>query len=333
MFHAGGHKGVASRGRASGFSRHYPNFLSHVDWKSPLRCGILFCTFSCILFVIGVILTWLGVHDVFGESVPITGPILLAVGGLLLILALRQFYVAHVRKKAHNLALQNKELGEATIAAITDNDEHDFNNEDGYTHKCGLEDPNADIDDCCEKPSLTSRGCCNPDAITSSCGDTLNVGGYVWPPVPILNPYYSMAMMVYKDAILTYGSRVSARGLTETNSTGPVVATGVDMCEVSDSSRQDVFGGPTSPLLPQQRNTAIMDTPSTTLQQQSQFISSLPTSIIGSRQETSKIFPADYLTPHQRKHNVRTNASAGISNLPNRTAFMMLRTLELQETI
>ncbi|GFR98634.1 hypothetical protein ElyMa_004507000 [Elysia marginata] len=102
MFHAGGHKG-ATRGRSSGFSRHYPGLLSHHDWKQPLRCGILFCSISSILFVIGVILTWLGsrrVHDVFGESVPITGPILLAVGGLMLLLAFRQFYIARQRQIA-----------------------------------------------------------------------------------------------------------------------------------------------------------------------------------------------------------------------------------------
>ncbi|KAK6999296.1 hypothetical protein BgiMline_008933 [Biomphalaria glabrata] len=86
-------------GFSSGLGRKYPNSLNHADWKAPLRCGFLFCTFSCVLFVIGVILTWLGVHDVFGETVPITGPILLFVGGLMLLLAARQFYLAHTRKK------------------------------------------------------------------------------------------------------------------------------------------------------------------------------------------------------------------------------------------
>lgn len=47
-----------------------------------------------------------GVHDVFGESVPITGPILLAVGVLMLLLAFRQFYMAHVRKRAHRKAVE-----------------------------------------------------------------------------------------------------------------------------------------------------------------------------------------------------------------------------------
>ncbi|BFZ07379.1 hypothetical protein BsWGS_10419 [Bradybaena similaris] len=372
MFHVGGHKGVGGRGRSSGFSRHYPHFMGHVNWKGPLRCGIIFCTISCVLFVIGVILTWLGVHDVLGESVPITGPILLAVGGLMLVLALRQFYMAHVRKIAHNKALQNKELAEPATAALTENsDDHDFTESDLNRNKTTAEGT-GDPEEASSKTLLTSGTYYNSHAVPPYSPAPVSGGGYVWPPVPLQNTFYSMALLAYRDPKLLYGLYLSDTDRTATcatatcatatcatapsatatcatapsatatcatapSATAPSATTtcATDTSQAGDSSTAAIAGDlPTSPHS-QQRDTAVLETPSSTLQQQQTIPTSCspPIAVSASRPDCSKIFPADHAKTQQRKHVASGIASAGISNLPNPTAFMMLRTLELQETI
>ncbi|XP_059173112.1 uncharacterized protein LOC131953767 isoform X2 [Physella acuta] len=317
MFHAGGHKCVNTRGRASGISRHYPNFLNHPDWKAPLRCGILFITVSCILFVIGVILTWLGVHDVFGESVPITGPILLAVGVLMLLLAVRQFYLAQIRKKAHKKVLAGKGPGHAVITAITEQDEEQDLSEDADLNQNKYLDTMDDHDPTGKQP----EGYYDHNGAPMSCAEPLLSGGYVWPPVAIQSPYYSMAMMVYKDPALTYGPFISAPVPLESCSAGPAVATGSD--SVPGEAGALCCGAPHG-------DTAVLETTSTTLHQQSRSTSpSSPAPTADS--DCLRIFPSDYLSSYQRTPGGST--SPGISSLPNPTAFMMIRTLEVQETI
>ncbi|CAL1529440.1 unnamed protein product [Lymnaea stagnalis] len=340
MFHAGGHKGVNTRGRASGFSRHYPNFLSHPDWKAPLRCGILFCTFSCILFVIGVILTWLGVHDVFGESVPITGPILLAVGGLMLLLAVRQFYMAHTRKKAQLKAAAGKDPAHTVITAVGEHDDENEFSEGGDLNRNKYPDALdehecAPLDDSSDKPPMSSGGYYDHNALNSSCGEPLISGGYGWPPVPLQSPYYSMAMMVYKDPTLTYGPFVSAHGHSETCSAGPVVALGTDLSAYGREEQAGAAACGGSPI--ENVDMAVLETPSTTLHQQQYLASNAssppPSTDSAAGQECLRIFPSDYLTSYQRSAGATSSANVGISSFPNSTAFMMIRTLEVQETI
>ncbi|BFZ11908.1 hypothetical protein BsWGS_14947 [Bradybaena similaris] len=336
MFHVGGHKGVNTRGRSSALSRHYPHFLSHVDWKAPLRCGILFCTISCILFVLGIVLTWLGVHNVIGESVPITGPILLSVGGLMLILAVRQFYMARVRKKAHDKALQT--TGVAAIATIAEQDEE---HEEAASHilKSGVAvsgEASVTTDDKCEKEPFITGGYYDSNTLHSTCGDTAGSGDYVWPPVAIQHPYYSMAMMVYKDPTLFCSPYLSAAGSVPGVSPGLAFGTNTHTSEFVKGDDTPSSGDCLPLLSPsssqeQQRDSAVLHASSFGVQNTT--LSSF-NSDFGSHMECSKIFPADYLTQYQRgSGGINNSTNSGINNLPKPTAFTMLRTLELQETI
>ncbi|RUS79916.1 hypothetical protein EGW08_012304 [Elysia chlorotica] len=391
MFHAGGHKG-ATRGRSSGFSRHYPGLLSHHDWKQPLRCGILFCTFSCILFVIGVILTWLGsrrVHDVFGESVPITGPILLSVGGLMLLLAFRQFYIARERQIAAKKALATKDAVKLANAAL-DNEEDD-------PEMSGLQDGHVKFKDYDENDPysksrhLLSDGYYDHAKTGASMDDPSGMGGhgmvcapYVWPPISINSPYYSMALMAnaanYAYAPLTAYNLSSANldlvsipvastlpvvsplaaNLDGSLPSGPTTlsegpaAGGISPVSPGTSHHQcqynsGTLSNGTSASQPDNGGTAVLQTSSTTLQTQSAAASPEAAVIAPSSAaediepipDSHKIFPADYLFSHQRtgsgrmrkEDNSGTSANDGISNLPKQTTVMMLRTLELQETI
>lgn len=286
------------------------------------------------MFVIGVILTWLGirrrVHDVLGESVPITGPILLAVGGLMLILAFRQFHMAHTRKIAHNKALQNKEIGEPATAALTENsDEHDFTESDLNRNKTTTDDT-ADPEEACSKTRLTSGSYYDSHSIATYSPAPVGGGGYLWPPAPLQNTFYSMAMLAYRDPKLLYGLYLSDTDRLGTDSTDTS-----RVVDFSTAAAAAATGGLHTSINSQQPDTAVLETSSSTLPQQTLPTSCSPsTPMSASRSESSKIFPVDHVKGQQRKNATSSGiASAGISNLPNPTAFMMLRTLELQETI
>ncbi|KAK3792280.1 hypothetical protein RRG08_007359 [Elysia crispata] len=393
MFHAGGHKG-ATRGRSSGFSRHYPGLLSHHDWKQPLRCGILFCSFSCILFVIGVILTWLGVHDVFGESVPITGPILLSVGGLMLLLAFRQFYIARQRQIAAKKLLATKDAVKLANAALE--------NEEDDPEMSGLQDGHVKFKDYDENgdPYSKSRHLLSDgyydsaktgaslDESSTLAGNGMVCAPYVWPPISINSPYYSMALMAnaanYAYAPLAaYNMSSASQDVAPAASTLPVItplvanldgslpaggatlsagpaAGGISPVSPGTSDQcQDTSGqltiGTSASQAADNGGSAVLQTSSTTLQTQcsptGQSAAASPGAAVIAPSsaaediepipESQKIFPADYLFSHQRTASGRlrkddnsgSSASAGISNLPKQTTVMMLRTLELQETI
>ncbi|XP_005108045.1 uncharacterized protein LOC101851672 isoform X2 [Aplysia californica] len=406
MFHAVGHN-VNARGRSSGLSRHYPHFLGHADWKAALRCGILFCTTACILFVIGVILTWLGVHDVFGESVPITGPILLAVGGLMLLLALRQFYIAHSRKRAQKKALA-KGAAKKAVPGADDEEGAALADDDAAKDKGSVDDLNdVAYDETCEKPPLIAGG------YGELGGGVGSSGGYYWPAASAQAAITSMAMMVYKDPALTYGPFLSAAHAHSADAyTASSLGVALPLLSAAGSSNGALINpdgaGPSgsyqgvSPLSPAslpgaslpgssfpgamaqgpissgdgssgggviapcassptnligaqtssgssvpQGETAVLPTTSTTTLQQQNLHSdpqscspsgagdSAPHTLTpkSSAPDPQRIFPSDYLMAYQRSQSSGTSANAGISNLPKPTAFMMLRTLELQETI
>lgn len=197
------------------------------------------------------------------------------------------------------------------------------------------------MDDTSEKPPLISGGCYDSRNVDSSCEDTFNTGGYFWPPTPLHDPYYSMAMMVYKDPALICAPYTSVPGSTDTCTTGHVFATvtnkgAYELCD--EMATAAASSGHPSSSLHQQHEMAILKATSTTLPQQTYpSASSSSASEPGSGPENSKLFPADYLSssPHPRNSGSSsvTSPNPGVINLPNPTAFMLLRTLELQETI
>lgn len=190
----------------------------------------------------------------------------------------------------------------------------------------------GDPEEASSKTPLTSATYYNSHAVPPYSPAPVSGGGYVWPPVPLQNTFYSMALLAYRDPKLLYGLYLSDTDRTATCATATCAT---DTSQVGDSSTAAIAGDlPTSPHS-QQRDTAVLETPSSTLQQQQTVPTSCSpsTAVSATRPDCSKIFPADHAKTQQRKHAASGIASAGISNLPNPTAFMMLRTLELQETI
>ncbi|CAG5136075.1 unnamed protein product, partial [Candidula unifasciata] len=276
------------------------------------------------------------VHNLIGETVPITGPILLSVGALMLILAVRQFYMAHTRKIAHAKALQNKAIGVTPISAIAEQDE-DQEDAEGTLRKNGTDIPGetcVSTDDKSEKQPFITGVYNDPNSIHSTCGDNIGSGDYMWPPVAIQHPYYSMAMMVYKDPTLFCSPYLTAAGHleainpalllpTNANTIGYIkadeVVTGADGLQLPSSSSQ------------QRLDSAVLETSPVSPHHVGHTLSH---SDLGSHMESPKIFPADYLTQYQRgSSGVSNSTNGGINNLPNPAAFTLLRTLELQETI
>ncbi|KAL8590298.1 hypothetical protein ACOMHN_006414 [Nucella lapillus] len=72
------------------------------DTKEPLRRGILLTAVAFVLLLIGSILTWLGFNDVFGGNMSMTGPLLIALSLLLLLLSFRQFLLARKRNTTNS---------------------------------------------------------------------------------------------------------------------------------------------------------------------------------------------------------------------------------------
>ncbi|PVD26073.1 hypothetical protein C0Q70_13741 [Pomacea canaliculata] len=70
------------------------------NMKENLRRGVLLATVASVLLLVGSLLTWLVFTEVFGNKLPIMGPLVLAVGLLLLALALRQFCLVWKHKRS-----------------------------------------------------------------------------------------------------------------------------------------------------------------------------------------------------------------------------------------
>ncbi|XP_059159037.1 uncharacterized protein LOC131943046 [Physella acuta] len=84
--------------------------FSPPDSKEPLRRGILFSSIATILLLVGAILTWLGFNDVFGGKISMTGPLLIALALLMLLLSFRQFLLARKRNRTSNLSVQMENM-------------------------------------------------------------------------------------------------------------------------------------------------------------------------------------------------------------------------------
>ncbi|XP_071080121.1 uncharacterized protein [Haliotis cracherodii] len=88
------------------------------ETKEPLRRGIMFTTVASVLLLVGSILTWLGFSDVFGDKVSMTGPLLIALALLLLLLSMRQFVIARKRNNSTRNGLQLGQMGRGTVTAV-----------------------------------------------------------------------------------------------------------------------------------------------------------------------------------------------------------------------
>ncbi|XP_067681673.1 uncharacterized protein [Haliotis asinina] len=88
------------------------------ETKEPLRRGIMFTTVASVLLLVGSILTWLGFNDVFGGKVSMTGPLLIALALLLLLLSMRQFVIARKRNNSNRNGLQLGQMGRGTVTAV-----------------------------------------------------------------------------------------------------------------------------------------------------------------------------------------------------------------------
>ena len=212
-------------------------------------------------------------------------------------------------------------------------------------------------------------------------------GPYVWPPISINSPYYSMALMAnaanYAYApVNAYSSPASdippaSPGLSQLPLASPLVASldGSGPAGVTTQIAGQAAGGVspgslgtsgqsqdgsaqqasvTADSQAENGSLAVLQTSSTTVQKQGSLSGQsaaapsaaaviAPSSAaedVDPIPESHKIFPSDYLFSHQRtasgrlrKDSTETSISAGIGNFPKQTTVMMLRTLELQETI
>ncbi|KAI8784325.1 CAunnamed protein product [Biomphalaria glabrata] len=96
--------------------------FSPPDSKEPLRRGILFSSVATVLLLVGAILTWLGFNDVFGGKISMTGPLLIALALLMLLLSFRQFMLARKRNRTTNVQMETMNSGNG-IPAGTDQED------------------------------------------------------------------------------------------------------------------------------------------------------------------------------------------------------------------
>ncbi|ESO94327.1 hypothetical protein LOTGIDRAFT_161553 [Lottia gigantea] len=94
------------------------SFSSPPESKEPVRRGILFMAVAGVFLLIGSILTWLGFNDVFGGKISMTGPLLIALALLLLLLSTRQFLKARKHSREHPNRLQLGRVGQGTLRAV-----------------------------------------------------------------------------------------------------------------------------------------------------------------------------------------------------------------------
>ncbi|CAL1546877.1 unnamed protein product, partial [Lymnaea stagnalis] len=100
--------------------------FSPPDSKEPLRRGILFSSVATVLLLVGAILTWLGFNDVFGGKISMTGPLLIALALLMLLLSLRQFMLAKKRNRTTNGPVQMETMNSGCVAQVAA-DQDDIN--------------------------------------------------------------------------------------------------------------------------------------------------------------------------------------------------------------
>ncbi|XP_025105076.1 uncharacterized protein LOC112570712 [Pomacea canaliculata] len=91
------------------------------DSKEPLRRGILLTAVACVLLLIGSLLTWLGFNDVFGGKMSMTGPLLIALALLLLLLSVRQFLLACKRNGNTRSSMRLDAVSGGTVTAVVVN--------------------------------------------------------------------------------------------------------------------------------------------------------------------------------------------------------------------
>ncbi|GFO45134.1 hypothetical protein PoB_007163900 [Plakobranchus ocellatus] len=93
------------------------------DSKEPLRRGILFSSIAFVLLLIGAMLTWLGLNEPFSNNVSMTGPLLIAIALLMLLLSLRQFMLARKRNRAITGTVQMDTISTGGVTAVVVDDE------------------------------------------------------------------------------------------------------------------------------------------------------------------------------------------------------------------
>lgn len=182
----------------------------------------------------------------------------------------------------------------------------------------------------------------------------LQAGSYAWPPLPAQSPYASMAMMLYKDPAMIYGpllAKQAVRGeaglygdritplstaqevpiilnlnqkFTETTQAAPAASMSATTVHETCSNGNNVNGTKTLGLVGGNAATINVN-------------DDLSPNSIGQTHggsENANCSSTKVLFPDGVSEGLPAMiAKAGVSNLPNRTAFMMLTTIELQETI
>ncbi|GFS13663.1 hypothetical protein ElyMa_006727800 [Elysia marginata] len=125
MFHSSSVHMPNRRGRPRcGFRSFMPTTsLNRADSKEPLRRGILFSSVAFVLLLIGVMLTWLGLNEPFSDKVSMTGPLLIAVALLVLLLSFRQFMLARKRNRAINGTVQMDTISTGGVTTVIVDDE------------------------------------------------------------------------------------------------------------------------------------------------------------------------------------------------------------------
>ncbi|RUS79887.1 hypothetical protein EGW08_012365, partial [Elysia chlorotica] len=125
MFHSSSVHMPNRRGRPRcGFRSFMPTTsLNRQDSKEPLRRGILFSSVAFVLLLIGVLLTWLGLNEPFSNKISMTGPLLIVIALLVLLLSVRQFMLARKRNRAINGTVQMDAIGTGgTTVDVEDED-------------------------------------------------------------------------------------------------------------------------------------------------------------------------------------------------------------------
>lgn len=94
------------------------------DSKDPVRRGILLTAVACVLLMIGSVLTWLGFNELLGGRMSMTGPLLIMLSFLLMLLSIRQFLLARKRNSSNRSSMQlNSVNGESVTAVVVNQDD------------------------------------------------------------------------------------------------------------------------------------------------------------------------------------------------------------------
>ncbi|KAK7104885.1 uncharacterized protein [Littorina saxatilis] len=145
------------------------------DTKEPLRRGILLTAVAFVLLLIGSILTWLGFNEVFGGRMSMTGPLLIALSLLLLLLSFRQFLLARKRNTNPRSSMPLDSVNAGTVTAVVVNHDDglhpatiivDRYNRRGYDAPVTVHRP-SEVD--CAPPSYQEVTQHSSSSITPSC--------------------------------------------------------------------------------------------------------------------------------------------------------------------